>query len=223
MKKPLYKTCCTILLAAVILSSAVQSSEEADSDAKMEAKYRKEKALAKSAIDTAGKKLEADYEKYGQFTEKVADDYRAISEAYYRYGDLQSSIEYALHALKVEMKLRSEDDPVLAKLYFDTGNKYYMSKQHPTEILYLQKAVDIYNNGTGKGSLALADTYEGIASIYINLEDYKKSLYYNKKTLEIWKKKLSKDDEALQRSIMNQTFLEQEISKKDSSQRPAKN
>ena len=112
------------------------------------------------------------------------------------------------------MKIRKEDDPLLAKLYFDTGNKYYKNKQHPTAILYMEKAAEIYKKGADKDSLALADTYEGIASIYINLEDYKKSLAYNEKALELRKKLLPKNDEALQRSIQNSVYLKEELKKK---------
>ena len=97
--------------------------------------------------------------------------------------------------------------PALAKLYFDTGNKYYMHKQHPTAILYMEKAAKIYENSTEKESLVLADTYEGIASTFINLEDFNKSLAYAEKCLDIRKKKLKKEDEAVQRAQMNIEYL----------------
>jgi tetratricopeptide (TPR) repeat protein len=164
--------------------------------------------------EKATKKLQVDLEKYGLFNEKVADDYKSISEAYFSMGKFDESIEYALHAIKVEMKLLKGDDPKLAKLYFDTGNKYYMHKQHPTAILYMNKAVEIYLKSPRKESLALADTYEGIASIYINLEDFEKSLAYNEKALVLRKKLLPENDEALQRSIQNSVYLKETLKKK---------
>ena len=201
--------------AALMLVSTVTFAEtQTAADAKMEAKYQKDQAAAKAALDKASKKLENDYKKNDQFTQVIADDYKVLSEAYYKMGNLQSSIEYALHALKIEMKIRKENDPILAKLYFDTGNKYYMNKQHPTAILYMEKAAKIYNNDTGTESLALADTYEAISSIYINLEDLAKSLAYSGKCLEIRKKMLDKNDEALLRTLQNIEFLKQEIKKK---------
>ncbi len=85
-----------------------------------------------------------------------------------------------------------------------------MHKQHPTAILYMKN----YRNSPGKESLALADTYEGIASVFINLEDNEKSLAYAEKCLDVRKKKLKKDDEALQRAQMNVDYLKKELKKK---------
>ena len=207
MTKILLSASVALLLGTTVTFAETQTAE----DAKMEAKYQKDQASAKAALDAADKKLEDDYEKNDPFSQVIADDYKALSEAYYKMGDLQSSIDYALHALKIKMKIRKEDDPVLAKLYFDTGNKYYMHKQHPTAILYMKKSAEIYENSPEKESLALADTYEGIASVFINLEDNAKSLNYAEKCLEIRKKKLKKDDEALQRAQMNVEFLKKEL------------
>ncbi|KYJ85718.1 tetratricopeptide repeat protein [Sulfurovum riftiae] len=207
-----------IILPAAILwmmgTSSIFAEPETAEQIAAEKAYHEKIYKAKTALDNATKALSQDYEQYGVFHPKVADDYKTISEAYFTMGKLDESIEYALRALKVEMKLQKEDDPALAKLYFDTGNKYYMHKQHPTAVLYMEKAAEIYNNGSGKGSLALADTYEAIASVYINLEDNEKSLAYAKKCLDIRKKKLKKDDEALQRAQMNIEYLKGELKKK---------
>jgi tetratricopeptide (TPR) repeat protein len=102
---------------------------------------------------------------------------------------------------------------VLAKLYFDTGNKYYMHKQHPTAMLYMEKAAKIYEAASGAESPEMADTYEGIASIYINLKDNKKSLDYAQKCLDIRKKKLKAGDEATKRAQMNVDYLKEELKK----------
>ena len=166
-------------------------------------------------IVEAGKKLDADYAKFGVFNARVAEDYTALSQAYYKTGKLDESIEYALRALKVEMKLRKENDPKLAKLYFDTGNKYYMHKEHPTALLYMQKAVEIYKNSGQQEGKALGDSYEAIASIYINLEDLEQSKKYAQKTLALRKTVLHKGDPALKRAEDNLKFLEQEIRKKN--------
>ena len=168
-------------------------------------------------IVEAGKRLDADYTKFGVFNARVAEDYVALSQAYYKSGKFDEAIEYALHALKVEMKLRKENDPKLAKLYFDTGNKYYMHKEHPTALLYMQKAVEIYKNSGEQKSKELGDTYEAIASIYINLEDLEKSKVYAKKTLALRKTILPKNDPAIKRTEENLKFLEQEIAKKHKS------
>jgi tetratricopeptide (TPR) repeat protein len=181
---------------------------------KAEKAYNDRMTKSQNTADKASKQLQVDLDKYGLFSEKVADDYKAISEAYFSMGKFDESIEYALHAIKVEMKLLKSDDPKLAKLYFDTGNKYYMHKQHPTAILYMDKAVEIYLKSPQKESVALADTYEGIASIYINLEDFEKSLAYNEKALLLRKKLLPENDEAVQRSIQNSIFLKKELKKK---------
>jgi tetratricopeptide (TPR) repeat protein len=168
---------------------------------------------AKVALEKANKTLAEDSEKLGLFNEKVAEDLKAVSDALFSMNKLDESIEYALRALKVEMKLRKENDPVLAKLYFDTGNKYYMHKQHPTAMLYMEKAAKIYEAASGAESLEMADTYEGIASIYINLKDNKKSLEYANKCLDIRKKKLKAGDEATKRAEMNVEFLKKELEK----------
>ena len=210
MTKILLSASVALLLSTTVVFAENQTAEEA----KMEAKYQKEKADGKIALDLANKKLEDDLAKNDKFSQVIADDYKAISEAHYKIGDLDSSTRYALQALKVEMKRLKENDPALAKLYFDTGNKYYMHKQHPTAILYMKKAVKIYLNSPDKESLALADTYEAISSIYINLENFDKSLAYSEKCLKIRKKKLDKNDERLQRAIQNIEFLQQEIAQK---------
>ncbi len=163
-------------------------------------------------VEAKNKQLSVDYARYGLFNKEVAKDYMAISEATFRAGDLDTSIKYALFALKVEMKLRKENDPKLAKLYFDTGNKYYMHKEHPTALLYMEKAATIYQNGSGNESLTLADTYEAIASIYINLQDFQKSLEYSMKTLKIRERRLVHSDESVQRTHKNIEFLQQKIS-----------
>jgi tetratricopeptide (TPR) repeat protein len=128
-------------------------------------------------------------------------------------GKFDESIEYALHAIKVETKLLKSDDPKLAKLYFDTGNKYYMHKQHPTAMLYMEKAAKIYEAASGAESSEMAHTYEAIASIYINLKDNKKSLEYAQKCLDIRKKKLKEGDEATKRAQMNVDYLKEELKK----------
>jgi tetratricopeptide (TPR) repeat protein len=162
---------------------------------------------AEVTLEKANKILAEDSEKYGLFNAKVAEDLKAVSDALFSMNKLDESIEYALRALKVEMKLRKENDPVLAKLYFDTGNKYYMHKQHPTAMLYLEKAAKIYGAASGAESLELADTYEAIASIYINLKDNAKALDFAQKCLDIRKKKLKEGDEAIKRAEMNVEYL----------------
>ncbi len=193
MKKIIY----TAILSAIPLIAAETSAVQTD-----------------GAVAEAGKRLDADYAKFGMFDARVANDYAALSQAYYKAGNLDSAIEYALHALKVSMKLRKENDPKLAKRYYDTGNLYYMHKAHPTAMLYMQKAANIYEKA-GKGSeAALADTYEAIASIYINLEDLERSKAYAQKTLALRKAILPKIDPAIKRTEENLKFLEAEIAKK---------
>jgi tetratricopeptide (TPR) repeat protein len=209
MKKIILSTSLLLLLAATTYAETKTPEE-----VKAEKAYNEKMDTEKATADKASKQLQVDLEKYGLFSEKVADDYKAISEAYLSMGKFDESIEYALHAIKVETKLLKDDDPKLAKLYFDTGNKYYMHKQHPTAILYMNKAVEVYLKSPQKESLALADTYEGIASIYINLEDFEKSLAYNEKALILRKKLLPENDEALQRSIQNSVYLKETLKKK---------
>jgi len=168
---------------------------------------------AKVSLEKANKALAEDSEKLGFFNAKVAEDLKAVSDALFVMNKLDESIEYALRALKVEMKLRKENDPVLAKLYFDTGNKYYKHKQHPTAILYMEKAAKIYEEATGSDSIELADTYEAIASIYINLKDNAKSLDFAQKCLDIRKKKLKAGDESVKRAEQNVEFLKKELQK----------
>ena len=205
------------LLAVVALGlltiTTVYAEDQKTDPSKAEVAYDKKLTDAKSTRKKASEKLQRDYEKYGRFSHEVMADYRAISDTALKMGDFDDSIEYAMFTLKVAMKLLKADDPKLAKLYYDTGNKYYMHKQHPTAVLYMEKAAAVYNAGEGKGSLALADTYEALASIYVNLQDFKKSLMYNGKALEIRKAKLSNEDEAIQRSIMNDAYLHEELKK----------
>ena len=209
MKKIILSTSLALLLTASISHAETKAPEQI----KAEKAYQDKMDKVKKTLDKANEALSKDYEKYGVFHPKVADDYKTISEAYFTMGKLDESIEYALRALKVEMKLQKEDDPALAKLYFDTGNKYYMHKQHPTAILYMTKAASIYENSTEKESLVLADTYEGIASTFINLENFNKSLPYAEKCLDIRKKKLKKENEAVQRAQMNIEYLKGKLKK----------
>jgi len=210
MKKTILSTFLMLLLTASISHAETKTPEQI----KAEKAYQVKIDNAQAILDKANEALSKDYEKYGVFHPKVAEDYKAISEAYFTLGKFDESIEYALRALKVEMKLQKEDDPSLAKLYFDTGNKYYMHKQHPTAILYMKKAAQIYENSAEKESLILADTYEGIASTFINLEDFNKSLIYAEKCLEIRTKKLKKEDGTLQRAQMNVDYLKGKLKKK---------
>ena len=209
MKKIILSTSLLLLLTAITHAETKTPEEQ-----KAEKAYSEKMNNSQTTADKASKQLQIDLDKFGLFSEKVADDYKVISEAYLSMGKFDESIEYALHAIKVEMKLLKDDDPKLAKLYFDTGNKYYMHKQHPTAILYMNKAVEVYLKSPQKESLALADTYEGIASIYINLEDFEKSLAYNEKALVLRKKLLPENDEALQRSIQNSVYLKETLKKK---------
>ena len=204
MQKIIYSTSLTLLLLTAITYADIKTDEQVEV---------KKNYLLKIELDKVNEVLSKDYEKYGIFHLKVAEDYKAISETYFSMGKYDESIEYALSALKVAMKLQKDNDPTLAKLYFDTGNKYYMHKQHPTAILYMKKAANIYENSPKKESLALANTYEGIASTYINLEDYKKSLLYNEKALSLRKKLLPQEDESLQRSIQNSIFIREKLKK----------
>jgi tetratricopeptide (TPR) repeat protein len=208
--KRILLTTSTICLLALAPAQAAEQAAPSTKEVKNDTKA----ADANAARKEAGEKLQKDLEKFGLFSPEVAADYRKISQAALAAGDLDGAIEYAMFTLKVEMKLQKEDDPELAKLYFDTGNLYYKHKQHPTAVLYIEKAATIYNAGKGKGSLALADTYEALASIFINLQDLEKSLSYNEKALKIRKEKLPKGDEALQRSMMNDSYLRDELKKK---------
>ena len=111
------------------------------------------------------------------------------------------------------MKIYDDNSLKLAKLYYDTGNMYYMYKQHPTAMLYMQKAAQIYRGNGKRGSRELADTYEAIAGIYINLDDYKKSLIYVEKCLLLRSQLLPENDPAMQRAKMNVEFLRGAIKK----------
>ena len=171
-------------------------------------------AQTKQAIVNAGEKLDADYSKFGVFDEHVAKDYTQLSRSYYKVGKLDNAISYALHALKVEMYLRKDNDPALAKLYYDTGNLYYMHKQHPTALLYMQKATEIYRNSGEKYSKELGDTYEAISSIYINLENFKKSKENLQTCLSIRQKILPPNRQSIKRTEENLKFVKEEISKR---------
>jgi len=208
MKKIILSTSLLFLLATTTYAETKTPEEQ-----KAEKAYNERMNTSQTTADKASKQLQVDLEKYGLFSEKVADDYKAISEAYLSMGKFDESIEYALHAIKVETKLRKEDDPKLAKLYFDTGNKYYMHKQHPTAMLYMEKAAKIYKAASGAESPELADTYEAIASIYINLKDNVKALDFAQKCLDIRKKKLKEGDEAIKRAQMNVDYLKEELNK----------
>ena len=190
MKKIIVSSALLILLNTTAGFAEIQTPEQAE-----------------VTLEKANKILAEDSEKYGLFNAKVAEDLKAVSDALFSMNKLDESIEYALRALKVEMKLRKENDPVLAKLYFDTGRKYYKHKQHPTAMLYLEKAAKIYGAAFGAESLELADTYEAIASIYINLKDNAKALDFAQKCLDIRKKKLKEGDEAIKRAEMNVEYL----------------
>ncbi len=209
MKKIILPTSIALLLVTGIVCADTKIPEQIKAEKVYQLKIDKVKQEMKKASDD----LSQNYEKYGVFHPKMAEDYEMISEGYFTMGEFDHAIEYALRALKVEMKLLKEDDPKLAKLYFDTGNKYYMHKEHPTAILYMTKAAEIYKNSPEKESLALADTYEGIASTFINLEDYEKSLMYAEKCLAIRSKKLQKEDETLQRAQMNVDYLKGKLKK----------
>ena len=190
------------------ISIPVISETQTDS---IEAEYQKSTEEAKKQLVTAGEKLEENLEKYGQFSRQAIDSYQSLANAYYKSGNLDGAIEYSLHALKVAMKIYDGDSLKLAKLYYDTGNMYNMHKQHPTAMLYMQKAAQIYRGNDKRGSRALADTYEAIASIYINLEDYKKSLIYAEKCLLLRSQLLPENDPAMQRAKMNVEFLRKEL------------
>ena len=61
--------------------------------------------------------------------------------------------------------------------------------------------------------MTVANTYEMIASVFMNLSDYEQSLAYADKCLELRQKHFKKGDEVLQRAIMNVNFLKKEIKK----------
>ena len=112
MKKIILSTSLALLLTTGISHAETKTPEQI----KIEKAYQDKMDKAKKILDQASEALSKDYEKYGVFHPKVADDYKTISETYFTMGKLDESIEYALHALKVEMKLQKEDDPALAKL-----------------------------------------------------------------------------------------------------------
>jgi tetratricopeptide (TPR) repeat protein len=156
--------------------------------------------------------LQNDIRQYGLFHPAVAKDYERISKGYLVQNRLDEATEYALKALKVEMRLLAPNDPELTKRYFDTGNLYYKHKAHPTALLYMEKAAAIYAAADSE-SLPLADTYEAVASIYVSLEDPQKALEFNDKALKIRKAKLPADDAVIKRSEENTKFLKAEIEK----------
>jgi tetratricopeptide (TPR) repeat protein len=164
--------------------------------------------MMKQAFDT----LENDVGQHGIFHPAVAKDYKSISKGYLAQNKLDEATDYALKALKVELKLLSPNDPELAKHYFETGNLYYKHKAYPTALLYMEKAAAIYAVAD-KESLPLADTYEAIASIYVSLGDPQKALVFNDKARKIRKAKLPSGDAVLKRSEENTKFLEGEIEK----------
>jgi tetratricopeptide (TPR) repeat protein len=173
-------------------------------------------AFAASDNETAMKQtfdtLQKDIKQHGIFHPDVAKDYESISKGYLAQNKLDEATDYALKALKVEMKLLAPNDPKLARRYFETGNLYYKHKAHPTALLYMEKAASIYA-AADKESLPLADTYEAVASIYVSLGDPQKALEFNDKARKIRKSKLPAGDAALKRSEENAKFLEEEIKK----------
>ena len=167
---------------------------------------------SENTIKQAFDALQNDISQHGIFHPAVAKDYESISKGYLAQNKLDEATDYALKALKVEMKLLSSNDPELAKRYFETGNLYYKHKAYPTALLYMEKAAAIYAVAD-KESLPLADTYEAIASIYVSLGDPQKALAFNDKARKIRKAKLPAGDAALKRSEENAKFLEGEIEK----------
>jgi hypothetical protein len=188
------RTFTTLSIAILLTSGAFAASNEGNT--------------IKQTFDT----LESDIKHHGVFHPSVAKDYETISKGYLAEGKLDEAIDYALKTLKVEMKLLAPNDPKLAKRYFETGNLYYRHKQHPTALLYIEKAAGIYA-AVDKESLPLADTYEAAASIYVNLENPQKALEFNDRARKIRKAKLPAGDAALKRSEQNSEFLKREIAK----------
>jgi len=168
-------------------------------------------AKIKAAMEKASQHLTANDKGRGCFDMGMVEDYNTLSNSNFELGDFDAAIEWGLRALKVQMKLLKTDDPALADAYADMGNKYYMHKENPTALLYLNKALEIYGKSPKTDPLKIANTYELIASIFINLGDYEKSLIYAQKCLALRQKHLKKEDEALKRAVMNIDFLKEEI------------
>ena len=84
-----------ILQIFAILAVFYMPAFSADSVISNEAEYQKSIEEAKKQLVSAGEKLEADLEKYGQFSRQAIDSYQSLANAYYKSGNLDSAIEYS--------------------------------------------------------------------------------------------------------------------------------
>ncbi len=201
-------------LALLLSTNMVQAETLTPSQEQAKKAYEAKAAKIKAAMEKVSQNLSKNYKGRGCFDMGMVEDYNTLSNGNFELGDFDAAIEWGLRGLKVQMKLLKEDDPALAHAYADMGNKYYMHKENPTATLYFKKALELYEKNPKTDPLTLADTYEMIASVFMNLDDYEQSLDYADKCLELRQKHLKKEDEeALKRSIMNIDFLKDEIKK----------
>ncbi|MGI9531535.1 adenylate/guanylate cyclase domain-containing protein [Lutimonas sp.] len=131
-----------------------------------------------------------------------------------KHPDLQAKMRYTNELLSLAQRMDSIQ--YLYSAYLEKGNIFSSLGEMPEAIdNYLMAGDAAIKNGD---SIALGTMYGSVANVYQNMENYKRSVYFHKKTLRILRNNISekKDTSKLAISIMNLGYVYVKQKKLDS-------
>lgn len=147
---------------------------------------------ADKAIEYYHKALSIQKSIYGDNHENVSFIYICLGIITAKQKDYQKALEYYKKALKVQEHL-DKDHPNNAFLNTSLGALYRDQGEYPKALDYYFKALSFLEQNQDDEPYDLADNYKQIAWIYYSQKDYQKSLEYNLKVLDIYKKLFGSD------------------------------
>lgn len=104
----------------------------------------------------------------------------------YTIKDYDKSLEYFEKLLPIEIKIRGENHPRIAKYYANLGAIYIEKEEFDKAMEFFDKAAPLYINAFGEDCPGIAAIYDNIGRIYNSKGEYDKAIRYHEKALEIF-------------------------------------
>ncbi|MBK9356574.1 MAG: tetratricopeptide repeat protein [Bacteroidales bacterium] len=129
--------------------------------------------------------------KYGEESNEVADNYNAIGVVYHDKGDISTSLDNYLSALRIREKVLGYKHEDVATTLDNIGVLYCDLGNYQKALEYCEHAFRIFKKISGENHPDVALSYNSIGFIYSETGNFDKALEYYRKALSIQEKALA--------------------------------
>ncbi len=125
---------------------------------------------------------------HGKYHPDMAANCNNIAIEYLKQFKFDKALEFHQYALEIRKKVYGENHPYVGMSYREISLVYFQKRQLDPALKNAQIALDIYNKSDYvEKPLNVAQTYEIIGNVYMNISYFNKALHYFHRVLEIYK------------------------------------